>query len=332
MRFGLAGRLTLTAIILSATMASAQMPRPRPRPKPVAPAPAQIQAPPQPYTSRPGVPANVQEPSRTFMIYLVNLGDGSVSPTEYVPTKEHRWNGRVFGYFPGEHSPIVIPRGSRAVFAVRLERRPKEFAAGLTYKIEKLLVHTPGVGIPPSNEGRRYATGSFLPVHTEPYGPRKNGVDPRNADVVSQTFLVWPLQPLEPGEYALTGSQSGIFCTGCRGLGFAFSISDTETMTETAPGPFVAPASPPIQAAAQNGTALVTIESSPANAEVTVDGDLVGSTPLAGYRMNAGVRRVTVTKKGYAPWTRELKVTAGVDTRLTAELESQAPFAPLSPR
>jgi hypothetical protein len=327
MRFGLAGRLTLTAIILSATMASAQMPRPRRKPVAPVPAPAQVQ-PPKPYTSRPGVPANLQEPSKAFMLYLVNP-DGSLSPTEHTSTREFRWSGRVHGYFSGEHSPVVIPRGS-PMFAYRVELRPKEFAEALTYKIEKLTVHMPGVGNPPSNDGRRYATSSFVQVHTEPYGPRKGVVNPERADVASQTFLVWPLQPLDSGEYAFT--VSGIFgCTGCGGGGYAFSVSDTATATEMAPSP-AAPVNPPVQAPTQTATALVTIESSPANAEVSVDGDFIGTTPLAGYRMDAGVRRVVVTKRGYAPWTRELKVTAGVDTRLTAELESTALFAPLYPR
>jgi hypothetical protein len=81
---------------------------------------------------------------------------------------------------------------------------------------------------------------------------------------------------------------------------------------------------------AETAQGLVSIESTPDNAEVYLDGELIGMTPLPHYRMNAGTRVVEVSKKGFVPWRRDLKVGAGADTRIGAELEptSDAPPAP----
>jgi PEGA domain len=58
--------------------------------------------------------------------------------------------------------------------------------------------------------------------------------------------------------------------------------------------PTLPPAEPP---AALQGTARVTIESTPANADVTV-GEFIGTTPLVGYPLAAGTRRITLSKRG----------------------------------
>jgi len=68
-------------------------------------------------------------------------------------------------------------------------------------------------------------------------------------------------------------------------------------------------------------TAAVTIESSPPNAEVSLDGKLIGTTPLMAYPMVAGTRSVAIAKKGHLTWRRNLAVVAGAATRLSAELE-----------
>ena len=65
----------------------------------------------------------------------------------------------------------------------------------------------------------------------------------------------------------------------------------------------------------------VDIESEPGNAEIYIDGKLIGTTPLE-YRLAAGTYKIELTRAGYKPWTRELAV-ADVTTRLTAILERQ---------
>ncbi|MSQ68634.1 MAG: PEGA domain-containing protein [Gammaproteobacteria bacterium] len=52
------------------------------------------------------------------------------------------------------------------------------------------------------------------------------------------------------------------------------------------------------------------IASQPTGAQVTVDGKLLGATPL-GAELLHGERKLTLTRPGYKPWSRVLKVVAG---------------------
>jgi hypothetical protein len=63
------------------------------------------------------------------------------------------------------------------------------------------------------------------------------------------------------------------------------------------------------------------IESTPLGAEVYVDRDFVGTTPIAEYRLTAGKHQVELRKKGFAVWTRQLSVSAGARGSVAAELE-----------
>jgi len=72
-------------------------------------------------------------------------------------------------------------------------------------------------------------------------------------------------------------------------------------------------------------TAHVNIESIPSGADVEVDGDFVGSTPLS-LDIPAGDYEVVVKKKGFIDWSRSLK-TAGANINVNAELEQDAQVA-----
>jgi formylglycine-generating enzyme required for sulfatase activity len=61
--------------------------------------------------------------------------------------------------------------------------------------------------------------------------------------------------------------------------------------------------------------APLTINSDPANATVSVDGMVVGQTPLE-HRVEAGERRVEIRRSGFKPVSRQLKVTAGEEIDL----------------
>ena len=67
------------------------------------------------------------------------------------------------------------------------------------------------------------------------------------------------------------------------------------------------------------------IESVPSTAEVYVDGDFVGTTPIAEQSLVAGRHEVVVRKKGMAPWNRWLTVSAGSRARVVAEMEPEGP-------
>lgn len=74
------------------------------------------------------------------------------------------------------------------------------------------------------------------------------------------------------------------------------------------------------------GRGILTIGASVANAEVFVDGQLVGTTPLEGLSLPAMTHSIEVRKAGYQSWKREVAVLDGASSRLTAELEPDKPY------
>lgn len=68
--------------------------------------------------------------------------------------------------------------------------------------------------------------------------------------------------------------------------------------------------------------ASIIIDSAPPGADIAVDGNFVGNTPST-VNVAPGSHEITVTKKGYAPWSRKLNVTGG-NVHLDAELDAAA--------
>jgi PEGA domain-containing protein len=68
---------------------------------------------------------------------------------------------------------------------------------------------------------------------------------------------------------------------------------------------------------------MVSLESNPAGADIEVDGSFVGSTPLD-VRLTEGEHTVSVKKTGFKDWERKIKVNAGNNVHLSAELEKVA--------
>jgi hypothetical protein len=76
--------------------------------------------------------------------------------------------------------------------------------------------------------------------------------------------------------------------------------------------------------AAQTLTAIstaakISVSSTPANADIEVDGSFVGNTPSA-IDVTPGEHSVAIKKSGYKAWERKLKVTGGT-VNVSAELE-----------
>lgn len=69
--------------------------------------------------------------------------------------------------------------------------------------------------------------------------------------------------------------------------------------------------------------ASVTIESTPPGADIAVDGGFVGDTPST-VSVAPGAHEITVSKKGFADWSRKLNVTGG-SIHLDAELDASSP-------
>jgi hypothetical protein len=67
--------------------------------------------------------------------------------------------------------------------------------------------------------------------------------------------------------------------------------------------------------------AKVSLISTPIGGDIEIDGAFVGSTPSS-IELTAGDHVIVVKKKGYKPWERKVRVSAG-DVNLSAELEKQ---------
>jgi hypothetical protein len=119
--------------------------------------------------------------------------------------------------------------------------------------------------------------------------------------------------------------------TGTPGLNFALAASELSQLLQNRfgvkPSP-VAPASP-IQTSAPAGastaplaTATLSIASTPAGAEIELDGVFVGSTP-EDLPLTAGQHVIKISKKGFKDYQRTLQVLGGGTQRLSAQLEQQ---------
>ena len=69
--------------------------------------------------------------------------------------------------------------------------------------------------------------------------------------------------------------------------------------------------------------ASVAIDSTPAGADIEIDGAFVGSTPST-VPVAAGRHQITVKRRGFIDWTKTLNVTGGT-IHLNAELEQEPP-------
>ena len=65
----------------------------------------------------------------------------------------------------------------------------------------------------------------------------------------------------------------------------------------------------------------IAVSSTPANADISLDGSFVGNTPSE-IDVTPGDHTLTVSKSGFKPWERKFKATGG-SVNINAELESQ---------
>jgi hypothetical protein len=65
--------------------------------------------------------------------------------------------------------------------------------------------------------------------------------------------------------------------------------------------------------------ATVSLQSEPMDADVSIDGDFRGTTPFS-VKLSAGTHTIEMRRDGFKPWSRELVVVGGDDTRVKAIL------------
>ncbi|MDA2925387.1 PEGA domain-containing protein [Acidobacteria bacterium AH-259-L09] len=68
--------------------------------------------------------------------------------------------------------------------------------------------------------------------------------------------------------------------------------------------------------------AVLRIQSDPEDAEIEIDGAFAGSTPRT-KNLKPGEYKIKITKKGYKNWERKMKVEAGEEVPIMAELEQK---------
>lgn len=76
----------------------------------------------------------------------------------------------------------------------------------------------------------------------------------------------------------------------------------------------------------QEETVALVITSTPAGAQVELDGAIVGRTPVHVARLAPGTHRVRVSRPGYAPVGRTVRILGG--TRLVLDLRLARPAGP----
>ena len=111
----------------------------------------------------------------------------------------------------------------------------------------------------------------------------------------------------------LTSLPAGVHSIKVVSDGFTPAELAVETIAE---GPPI-----PLRFTLQPLTATLRIDSQPAGA-VEIDGVAVGSTPLAGRRVTAGLHRVVVRRSGFRPWQRTVDGRPGETVRLEAQLRA----------
>lgn len=73
--------------------------------------------------------------------------------------------------------------------------------------------------------------------------------------------------------------------------------------------------------AAARADASLAVDSTPAGADIEIDGAFVGNTPST-VNAIAGIHEIIVKKKGFTPWTRRMNI-SGNSVHVLAELEAQ---------
>jgi hypothetical protein len=75
------------------------------------------------------------------------------------------------------------------------------------------------------------------------------------------------------------------------------------------------------KSATLSAVSKIAVSSTPANADIALDGSFVGNTPSQ-IDVTPGDHMLTVSKSGFKPWERKFKATGG-SVNINAELESQ---------
>jgi hypothetical protein len=103
------------------------------------------------------------------------------------------------------------------------------------------------------------------------------------------------------------------------------ALEEVSSNVDRQPGNVQQPVSPIVAARPEPPKAIaLRFGSTPANADVKIDGDYWGSTPTAELtRLPAGPHTITIKKVGYLPWARQITLAPGDVRTINAELQAE---------
>jgi len=131
-----------------------------------------------------------------------------------------------------------------------------------------------------------------------------------------------------PAKAAFNGSPESKGAANISSMQIGMTIRkaiENVSLASIPPAPPAAPSPAPAAVAPTVSVvqAFVTIDSTPPDADIEIDGTFVGNTPST-VAVAPGNHQIAVKKKGYTDWSKTLSVTGG-SIRLNAELDQEPP-------
>jgi TonB family protein len=157
----------------------------------------------------------------------------------------------------------------------------------------------------PSAQGRSSVQTGGIEIATEPVGAQV-WVD--NAEAGKSPLA---LAGVRPGRHAIRVALPG--------------FSSAELALDVPAGAFGVP----LRFTLQPVSAILQVHSDPEGAEVVIDGQPRGTTPLEGLSLPPGKHGVQLTRNGFAPWAQTVQVRAGDRIPLLGRLQAQPSAAGL---
>jgi hypothetical protein len=195
---------------------------------------------------------------------------------------------------------VVIPKGSIALGTITDAEHKKRMARGGKLDIEIDYVKLA--------DGEKAA----LRAVKETKGGGHTGA--MTGAIVATSLVVWPAAPFF---LFMHGKDTTI----PKGTEITAYVNGSMVLDHTKfePGPASTPGIAAASSLNNPANAQLDIVSSPAGAEISVDGNFVGDTP-SDLTVPAGVHTISITKHGYKLWERKLTVSGG-KINVTADLE-----------
>jgi hypothetical protein len=138
------------------------------------------------------------------------------------------------------------------------------------------------------------------------------------------------LRDLPPGAHTVRVTRGGYapetrrvnIVTGRPAESITIDLEPTAARTRpSTPGASPAAAAPAPERGSASGLGSLYVVSRPMGARVTVDGRLVGVTPLMLTDVSSGSHTIVLTADGHRPWQTTVQVKMGERTRVAASLE-----------